>query len=132
MDSKYPNMSAVLYLCVSFFMLFMAFNSAANSAAKALKDEGFNNLGYYSLAVLYLGFAIGSMWAPRLIRYFKPRTAMAIASLTYALYIVSLALTSLLLLNETLRVFFGRNGIVTLVLAIAFICGPGPSLLWIA
>ena len=66
--SIYPNLKSVVILAGSFFTLFLAFNSAANSAAKAMKDSGFNNLGFYTLSVLYMSFGIGSYWAPRMVR----------------------------------------------------------------
>ena len=39
----FPNLKAVFILSLCFFMLFLAFNSGANSATKALKDNGFDN-----------------------------------------------------------------------------------------
>ncbi len=118
----------MLTLSASFFTLFLAFNSAANSAAKAMKDSGFNNLGFFTLSVLYMSFGIGSYWAPRMVRYFQPKRGMAFASIMYAVWIGSLALCTINLRNQWLS----REGVVALNLTIAVICGPGCSLLWIA
>ncbi len=126
--SNYPNIKPVLILSASFFTLFLAFNSAANSAAKAMKDSGFENLGFYTLAVLYGTFGVGSYWAPRMVRYFKPKRGMALASIMYAVWIGSLALCTILVRHGLLD----QKGVTILNLFIAFICGPGCSLLWIA
>lgn len=114
-------------LSFSFFVLFVAFNSAANSAAKALRDSGFNNLGYYSLALLNMTFGLGSIWAPKVVRKYSAKKAMSYATLTYAIWMLSLAMTTVILRGE----YLGKEGITILALAIAFFCGPGPSVLWI-
>lgn len=125
---SYPNLSAVLTLAFSFFTLFLAFNSSANSAAKSLRDAGLDNLGFYTLSMLYCTFGLGSIWAPKMVRYFNPKRGMAMASLMYAIWIGSLGMYTVALRKG----FLSKEAIVIVNLCIAAICGPGCSLLWIA
>eukprot|EP00347_Sterkiella_histriomuscorum_P001898 403370246 len=59
----YPNLCKVTHISIGFLFLFIAFNSADNLAAKVMKDDGFNNIGFYSMSLLYLAFAIGSFFS---------------------------------------------------------------------
>jgi hypothetical protein len=113
-------------------MLFMAFFSSANSASKVLRDCGFANLGFYSLSMLYLNFGLSSLWTPMVVKKLQPKMSMVIASLFYSLWIISLALTSAALKNETIREMLSYNAIAVMVLGVGFISGAGCSLLWIA
>lgn len=131
-EQGYPNIKAILILSGSFFTLFMAFFSAANSAAKALRDCGFENLGFYNLAMLYLNFGLASTWTPRVLHILNAKRTMVLASLMYAIWIVSLAATSTALKSDTVSEYLSYNAVVVIVLTIAFICGAGCSLLWIA
>ena len=110
----------------------MAFFSSANSSAKVLRDCGFENLGFYSLSMLYLNFGLSSLWTPMVVKKICPKRAMVIASLFYSLWIISLALTSAALKNETIIEMLSYNSIVVIVLGVSFVSGAGCSLLWIA
>ena len=108
--------------------MFIAFNSTANSAAKAMKDSGFENLGFYTLSILYFSFGIFSLVAPRMVKFFKAKKGIVVSSVGYAIWQLSLALCTIFLRNEIL----GKEGIYTFNLIVAFLCGPGCSLLWVS
>ena len=131
-QEKYPNIKAIMILSGSFFVLFLGFFAAANSSAKALRDSGFNNLGYYSLATLYLTFGLASIYTPRIVRKYHGKKSMVMASLVYSAWIISLALTTAALKSPTISSYLSYNSIVFIVLLVAFLSGPGCSLLWIA
>jgi hypothetical protein len=131
-EERYPNIRAIGILSGSFFTLFMAFFSSANSASKVLRDCGFANLGFYSLSMLYLNFGLSSLWTPIVVKRLHPKKAMVIASLFYSLWILSLALTSAALKNETIRSMLSYNVVAVIVLSVSFISGAGCSLLWLA
>jgi hypothetical protein len=63
-----------------------------------------------------------------MIKLLSPKSALVLASKVYALWIVSLAITTMILESG----FLGHTGIEILVIAIALICGPGCALLWVA
>lgn len=129
---NYPNLKAVSILSGSFFILFMAFFSAANSSSKALRDCGFSNLGFFSLSMLYLNFGLASLWTTRVMKKLDAKMTMVLASTFYALWIISLALTSAALKSESISSALSYNAVVVIVLSISFVSGAGCSLLWIA
>jgi hypothetical protein len=63
-SASYINIKAVLILSTGFFILIVPFNSVVGCVGKALKDNGFDNLGYYSMSVFYLGIGLSCLWAP--------------------------------------------------------------------
>ena len=132
MNQRYPNIKAVIILSASYFVLFLAFFSSANSSAKALRDSGFNNMGFYSLAMLYMNFGLSSLWTPRVVKAIHPKKTMVIASIFYSLWIVSLALTTAALKTPSIRENLSYNTICFIVLSVSFVSGAGCSLLWIA
>ena len=109
MTARYPNIYAVSILSLCFFILFMAFFSSANSAAKALRDSGFKKVGFYSLAMLYLNFGLASLWTPHIVKRVNAKKAMIIASLMYSLWIISLAMTTAALKSETISSYLSYN-----------------------
>ena len=55
-------------------LLFTAFNSADNLAAKVLREDGYKELGFYSMASLYLVFAITGFTSKALVNKLKTPT----------------------------------------------------------
>ena len=68
---KYPNFDRVTVATLSFLLLFTAFNSADNLAAKVLRDDGYSELGFYSMSCLYLVFAITGFTSKALVNKLK-------------------------------------------------------------
>jgi hypothetical protein len=58
---NYLNIKGVLLLSVGFFFLFFGVNAASILTSKALRANGFNNLGFYCLSFLYICYAISSL-----------------------------------------------------------------------
>jgi len=57
---KYTNIGQVIIMSVGFTTLFTAFATCQNFASKVLSDDGFDNIGFTTLAVLYLVFSLCS------------------------------------------------------------------------
>jgi MFS family permease len=60
-DEKYLNLWKSLYVCLCFFLLFIAFNSTQNLSSEVQKLNNLGNFGYILLAILYLFIGIGSL-----------------------------------------------------------------------
>jgi hypothetical protein len=66
-QSKYKNIDRVTHAAFAFLLLFTAFNSADNLAAKVLREDGFDALGFYSMAALYLMFALTGFFSKAIV-----------------------------------------------------------------
>ena len=131
-DQRHPNLKAIIILSCTYFVLFLAFFASANSSAKALRDSGFKNMGFYSLAMLYLNFGLSSLWTSKVVKAIHPKKTMVIASIFFSLWILSLALTTAALKTPSIRENLSYNTICTIVLSVSFVSGAGHSLLWMA
>lgn len=57
---------------------------------------------------------------------------MTLGSLTYAVWILSLALTSMALKSETLKSMLSYNQVYIIVIGASFVNGLGTSVTWVA
>ena len=64
---KYTNLGQVLIMSIGFTTLFTAFMTCQNFASKVLADDGFSNLGFTSLAMLYIVFAGASFFSTAIV-----------------------------------------------------------------
>ena len=48
--------------------MYIAFNSASNLTSQIMNDDGFGQMGFYILAVLYLFMGIGSILSTAIIK----------------------------------------------------------------
>jgi hypothetical protein len=95
MTIKYQNINGVILLSIAFYILFFGFDSTSNIASKGLRVNGFHNLGFYSLALLYIVFAAASLVASSVVYKLKPKLSLGIAILTYSFWIFSLFFTTI-------------------------------------
>ena len=65
--SKYHNLDRVTHVAIAFLLIFTAFNSADNLAAKVLREDDFAALGFYSMAALYLVFALTGFFSKAIV-----------------------------------------------------------------
>ena len=127
-----PNIKTVIWLACSYLVWFMAFVASANVASKALRECGFQNLGFYSLSILYLFFGLQSFLSPLIIRKVKPKKVMMTSAVGYAIWMVSLALTSIALKSETLKENLSYTAVYLIVIVSSVIVGTSASLCWVA
>ena len=120
----YANLDRLLLLSFGFFLLFSAFGTAQGLAAKVLQQNGFKNLGFHSLSMLYLTFGVFSLFSSIIVTKCGMKTSLVLGSLCYAVYIASFILAAMGTLNHNL--------IRGLILAAAALNGFGASILWVA
>lgn len=131
--NKFTNLDRQTVQCVGFFLLFIAFNSAANLSSKAMKEDNLGNLGFISLATLYCVFAFTSFFSTAIVNKIGVRVSHVIGGLCYFFWVFCFIApaflhdyphSSLFLLNKTF--------IKVIVILSAAVNGFGAGILWVA
>lgn len=76
--SKHKNLSQLTQISLGILMLYIAFNSAANLQSLIMSDDGFGQLGFYILALLYFFMGIGSLISTAVINKFGTKVCLII------------------------------------------------------
>ena len=120
-------------LSVGFLFLFIAFNSAANISAQALENNGFGGLGFYTMATLYLVYALCSLFSSFLVNKLGDKSSLFLSGLCYAFWIFCFLPAAFYPDNKDSSSFiFNRTFINFLSLFSAAVNGFGSSVLWVA
>jgi hypothetical protein len=82
------NLDRVTVISLGFLFLFIAFNSAANISGQALKNNGFDGLGFYTMATLYLVFSFCSFFSPFFVNKLGNKTSLFLSGLCYSFWIL--------------------------------------------
>jgi MFS family permease len=101
-----------------------------------LKQDGFDNLGFTSIAVLYLFFGIFSFFSSAIVNKIgKINVSMSIGAMCYTFWIVCFLLPSYYSQQEdkdNLPWILNKNLITIMLLVTAAINGAGAGILWTA
>eukprot|EP00347_Sterkiella_histriomuscorum_P004956 403358441 len=130
---KYPNLDRVTILSFAFLLIFIAFDSADNLAAKAMKDDGFDSLGFYSMSVLYFVFALGSFFSTAIVNKIGYKYTLFGGSLTYFVRQLCFILPAYYGEYPSARnqsILMTQNFIYAVVLVSSLINGLGCGILW--
>ena len=79
---KTRNFLGIVLLGLCFFLIFTAYNTAQNYATTILGTE----LGNIALGCLYGTFTLGTCVAPKIVRSIKPKFALVLGGLGYAIF----------------------------------------------
>ena len=124
------NFRRLLLLSVGFLLLFCVFFTAQSLAGNVLDNLGFGNLGFYSLAILYLVYAFASLFATPIVIKLGEPLSLTFGSLCYSTYIASFILASASIKYPEINLY---NSIIEKVIYIASaINGFGAAILWVA
>ena len=121
------------HISAGFCFLFIAFNSADNLAAKVMKDDGFDNIGFYSMSLLYLAFAFGSFFSSAIVNKIGERLSLFIGGLCYFFRIVCFLLPAYYSSypEEQEKIFILKSGFIDfMILFSSAINGLGSGILW--
>jgi hypothetical protein len=138
---KYRNLDRVTLAAFAFLLLFTAFNSADNLAAKVLREDGFEALGFYSMTALYLVFALTGFFSKAIVHKISgagptKRLAMAIGGLCYFLRIVCFLLPAAYHSyphdSSPLPFYLNQGFIAAAIILTAMLNGFGGGILWVA
>ena len=83
------NLDRLLILSVGFLLVFTAFNTAQNLAAKILRDNDLGDMGFYSLATVYASFGMCSLFSSKIVQSLGMRLSMFFGSACYVIYLSS-------------------------------------------
>ena len=97
---EYPNFKGVIVITFAFFTIFLGYTSAGNIATKALKDNGYSNMGYYSFSAVYFLYAISSVFMNNVLKVITPKTSMLLGLTMYVVWGLALSLTVLTFQSE--------------------------------
>ncbi|CDW79190.1 major facilitator superfamily protein [Stylonychia lemnae] len=86
---KYTNLGNVTYLSVGILLLYMAQNSSANIQSVIMEENGFEQLGFFILAVLYFFMGMGSLLSTAIINKYGTRFCLVIGGVGNVQWIVS-------------------------------------------
>ena len=82
-------------MSVGFLTLFTSFNTCQNLASKVLYDDGFRQMGFVTLATLYLSFAICSFFSTAIVRKINNTSlSMSLGGLCNACWVICFLLAS--------------------------------------
>ena len=128
----WTNIGQVTILSLAFLLIFIAFNTCQNFASKILKDDGFESLGFISLAVLYLVFSFCGFFSTAIINKINNlKMALFIGSACYTFWIICFIPPALF--HEGKIKLGGYKIIISFTLILsAAINGVGAGILWVA
>jgi hypothetical protein len=130
---KYTNIGKVAVLSVGFMTLFTAYNTCQNFASKVLLDDGFDNIGFTSLAVLYLVFSVCSFFSTAIVNKIDNiAISLSIGGLCESCFIVCFLLPSSYSEAdpENLPWYLDKTFIQYMLIISAAINGAGGGILW--
>jgi hypothetical protein len=94
MKDDYKNLGRATLCSLTFFGLFVSFNSASNVETLLIEEDGFGKLGFIALSLYYLSVAFSSLFATNILKRFGEIKCMAIGSLFNTPWILSFILIS--------------------------------------
>ena len=115
-------------MSIAFLLLFIAFNSADNLAAKVLRADSFSELGLYSMSALYLVFAFTGFFSAALVHSLGIKRSLFIGGLCYSLRIAAFLLPALYVSHPEMD----RVKIEVAIVLSAVVNGWGSGILWVA
>ncbi|MBS3169537.1 MFS transporter [Candidatus Woesearchaeota archaeon] len=82
--------SSIKLLALSFFIIFFGYNGVQQYVTVFFAEKGMLSVGFYSLIIIYVLLSLCSPLAGAFVSKYGPKKAMVLASLFYALFILSL------------------------------------------
>lgn len=127
------NLDRVLVLGFSFQFIFTAFFCAQNLSAQVMINDGFDGLGFYTTATLYLAFSVGSFFGSAVVNKTGIKAGLIIGSMSYIFWVMCFIAPALKFENPDSDLFFLSSSFITFIsLFSAAINGLGGGMLWVA
>ena len=105
-----------------------------------MRDFGFDDLGFYSVAAVYGGYSIGSFFCSPIVKKLTAKYSLSLASAFFTTWIIMFILPARRFdrygdtdfKEEDMVWYLKRNFIGTMLIISALICGVGSGLIWVA
>lgn len=121
--------SAVIVEYVGFFFTFASFNTVANFASHAMHLDDFNSLGFISNGIVYLVFAVVSLFSSAIINKIGLKLAHILGSTCYLVYAIAFLAPAFYHIEK--KSFpLSREVITGIIYLGAAICGVGAGIIW--
>jgi len=135
----WTNIGLVTIFSIAFASLEVAYITCSNFATKVLKQDGFDSVGFYSLAANFTLQAVFSFFAAPIVNKLHYRYTMTISSLCYAFWILCFILPAFYAQYkhdhhgaEPTAPILSRGLIEFLLVFTAGITGIGAGIHWVA
>lgn len=123
--TKKQQYSRIIYLGISFMIMFTSFNSLQNIVSKLYDEYNFKNMGQTAVMAIYAAFGVTTLFSSFIVKKLGYKKAMFCASLGYGVF----QSTGLLIVTE---IDIPHPVIWVAVILGALICGVSASVLWVA
>ena len=132
-SEKYLNFWKASYVCTSFFVLFIAFNSTQNLSSEVQRLNNLGNFGYTLLAILYLFIGVGSLVSSAILKKIGINKCLVIGATGHFCFVFAQILPAWRYDYPDDNSFLQNQGFVKTVLTISVILnGLGAAVLWVA
>ena len=131
----YTNIQNVTQMSVGFLLVFTAQNTCSNFASKLFEEDGYEDDGYYSVGVVYLAFALTSLFSKAIMKKLRQvSVAMSVGALYHTFWILSFYMVTYGFENQDrdLPKILQKSVISILIYVSSVITGIGSGLLWVS
>jgi hypothetical protein len=133
------NFFHVAYIGAGFVIMFTAYLATQNVASQAMRNFGFENIGFYSVACVYGSYSITSLFCSPLVKKLGAKYSLCLASACFTIWIATFILPALQYdkIQEGKTVeelpFVLKTGFINAMIILASIIGgAGNSIIWVA
>lgn len=123
--TKKQQYSRIIFLGISFMIMFTSFNSLQNIVAKLYEEYHFNNMGQTAIMCIYGTFGVTSLFSSFIVKKLGYKKSMFLSALAYLVF----EATGLIIVTD---LDVPPWLVWTVVNVGACICGMGASILWVA
>jgi hypothetical protein len=133
------NFFHVAYIGSGFVIIFTAYLATQNVASQAMRNFGFENIGFYSVASVYGSYSITSLFCSPLVKKLGAKYSLCLASSFFTVWIITFILPAMRFDRtsdgqevESLPFFLQTGFINTMIILASIIGGAGNSIIWVA
>ena len=130
--NEYANFWKATHCSLGFFVSFISLNSIQNIQSQMLEDNGFDKLGFYSNAILYLALGIGSLVSSWVLKKIGEANSMGIGCLMSVFFMASFIFPSLKKEQGYEGFWFEQFFVYFIILLCSFTNGIGEAVMWVA